>query len=189
MDSFSFSSNWSRRTAFGACFLASAFLAGASLAAPEICGCEKRGKYTWAEHLTLYSNMVYYVQQAREGYAKALEASRAARGDWDALGKECDLASDKKTEIEESADEGRELQSQIANYAARENWKAIGQLSSKTGDYLEKVEKQKKDWKELDVGAFTENLGSKVREEEWHLGGLVGCSQRYGGWYDELDTP
>ena len=181
------SSTGSLRAVFGAWLLVSALVAGQSFADPEICGCEKRGKYTWTEHLQLFNDMIHYKQQAQDAYAKALAASREARVDWESLEGVFDGVSAMKDGMEEISAGGRDLQSQFAGYRSRENKPAVRQLLPRLEEFFKEVKDRKAQWTEMNVGAFVDNQGAEVRKEEKHYKEFFEWRTRFDGWYDKAD--
>lgn len=177
----------SHRAVFGAWLLVSALAAWQSLADPEICGCEKRGKYTWPEHLQLFNDMAHYKQQAQDAYAKALAASGEARADWESLEGAFDAISAMKDGMEDVSAGGRDLQSQLAGYRARENKPAVKQLLPRLEEFFKEVKDRKVKWTEMNVGAFVDNQGAEVRKEEKHYKEFFEWRTRFESWYDKAD--
>ena len=177
-----------RGAALGAALAAALLLPpAASAAAPQICGCEKRGSYTWAEHLTLWSNMVSAVRNVKENYAEARAAIAATRGDWDAADEKFDdvsSAADKAAALNERA---RELQGQVGTYVAQDAPEKLALLVPNLEKLVDDLLAGRKAWSDLDAESFSSSLGRAARDEEKHRKTFAEHRRGFDDWYAKAD--
>ena len=151
------------------------------------CGCTKKGNYTWAEHLTLWSNMVSIVRNVNESYNAASDAAKAAQGEWINVENALEPVAAAERAATRLNDTARELQNNCSAYIARDDNAALKNLIPQLEELFGEFGAQKRAWEGLRVDALSSAAGRDALSEERNRKKFDEEKRRFADWYRKAD--